>query len=206
MTRIHYEVFSRFYDLVTEPLHHQHRIDAVDLLRLRPGQTVLDVPCGTGANFPLLDRGVTGTGRIVGVDRSPGMLRKARAKVDRAGWCHVTLVEADARIVGPDLLGFVRVDAVISMLGFTVIPDWEAVFERTWELLAPGGRYVVMDLFLDGKRTSRFADALFGVLAQADSTRRFWEPLERRVDDFEVHDDSIFGGVARIVAGTKAPR
>lgn len=203
MTRIHYEVFSRFYDLVTEPLHHQHRVDSVELLHLRPGQSVLDVPCGTGANFPLLAAGVTGTGRILGVDRSPGMLRKARAKIDRARWEHVTLVESDARLIGPELLGVERVDAVISMLGFTVIPDWETVFERTWDLLAPGGRYVVMDLFLEGTRTSRFADAMFHVLAQADSTRRFWEPLERRVTDFEQYDDPVFGGVARIVAGTK---
>ena len=200
----HYDVFALFYDLTTEPLHRQHRIDAVDLLRLQPGQTVLDVPCGTGANFRFLHAGVTGNGRILGVDVSPGMLRKARAKIERAGWEHVTLVESDARLVGPDLLGVHRVDAVISMLGFTVMPDWEIVFERTWDLLAPGGRYVVMDLFLEGRRTSRFADAFFHVAARADSTRRFWEPLERRVDDFELRDDAVFGGVARTVAGTKA--
>ena len=203
LRRLHYEVFARFYDRVTEPLHHQHRLDAVDLLHLGPGQTVLDLPCGTGANFPMLERGVTGSGRILGVDLSPGMLQKARAKIERAGWGHVTLVESDARVVGPEVLGVTTVDAVISMLGFTVIPDWETVFERTWDLLAPGGRYVVMDLFLEGERSSRFADALFHVLARADSTRRFWEPLERRVDDFEMYDDPVFGGVARIVAGTK---
>ena len=41
------------------------------------------------------------------------------------------------------------------------------------------------------------------VAAKADSTRRFWEPLEQRVDDFELHDAPCFGGVARTVAGTK---
>ena len=91
------------------------------------------------------------------------------------------------------------------MLGFTVIPDWEMVFERTWDLLAPGGRYVVMDLFLEGKRTQPVRRRLVPRRwRSADSTRRFWEPLERRVDDFEMYDDPVFGGVARIVAGTKA--
>ena len=199
----HYDVFSWFYDATTEPLHRQHRIDAVELLDLAPGQTVLDLPCGTGANFPFLNLAVHRTGRIIGLDASPGMLMRARAKIGRAGWEHVTLVEADARTLRPELLGVPKVDAVISMLGFTVIPDWELVFERTYDLLEPGGRYVVMDLFLEGKRTSRLADAFFRVAARADSTRRFWEPLERRVHDFELHDSACFGGVARTVAGTK---
>jgi phosphatidylethanolamine/phosphatidyl-N-methylethanolamine N-methyltransferase/demethylmenaquinone methyltransferase/2-methoxy-6-polyprenyl-1,4-benzoquinol methylase len=199
----HYDVFSWFYDATTEPLHRQHRIDAVELLDLAPGQTVLDLPCGTGANFPFLNLAVHRTGRIIGLDASPGMLTRARSKIARAGWEHVTLVQADARTVGPELLGVGRVDAVISMLGFSVIPDWESVFDRTWDLLAPGGRYVVMDLYLAGRRTSRMADAFFRVAARADSTRRFWEPLERRVGDFEVHDAPCWGGVARTVAGTK---
>jgi ubiquinone/menaquinone biosynthesis C-methylase UbiE len=199
----HYDVFSWFYDATTEPLHRQHRIDAVELLDLAPGATVLDLPCGTGANFPFLNLAVHRTGRIIGLDASQGMLRHARAKVATAAWEHVTLVEADARTVSPEVLGVERVDAVISMLGFSVIPDWERVFERTYDLLAPGGRYVVMDLYLEGRRTSRMADAFFRVAARADSTRRFWEPLERRVDDFELHDEPCFGGVARTVAGTK---
>src|SRR4051794_19676978 len=163
----HYDVFALFYDLTTEPLHRRHRIEAVELLGLQPGQTVLDLPCGTGANFPFLHAGVTASGRILGLDASPGMLKKARAKIDRAGWEHVTLFEADARLVGPEILDVAQVDAVISMLGLTVLPDWEQVFQRTWDLLVPGGRFVVMDLFLEGKRTSRAADAFFHVAAKA---------------------------------------
>ncbi len=179
MRRIqHYDVFSSVYDLTTEPLHRQHRIDAVEMLHLRTGQTVLDVPCGTGANFPFLNLGVGRTGRIVGCDFSPGMLSRARAKIDRAGWGHVTVIESDARLITRDLLATPTIDAVISMLGMTVMPDWEDVFDRTYGLLAAGGRYVVMDLFLEGKRTSRFADRFFSIVANADSTRRFWEPLE----------------------------
>jgi ubiquinone/menaquinone biosynthesis C-methylase UbiE len=199
----HYDVFSVVYDATTEPIHRRHRIDAVELLHLRTGQTVLDVPCGTGANFGFLNLAVGRGGRIVGCDYSPGMLARARAKITRAGWDHVGLIETDARLITPDLVGTRQVDAVISMLGMTVMPDWKLVFERTWDLLAPGGRYVIMDLYLDGKRLSRLANGFFKVVANAESTRRFWEPLEARVEDFELHDDPCPGGVARIVAGTK---
>lgn len=200
----HYDVFPLVYDFITTTEYHrQHRIDAVELLHLRAGQTVLDVPCGTGAGFPLLNRGVGRSGQIIGCDCSPGMLARARAKIEKAGWNHVSVIETDARLITHDLLGAPKIDAVISMLGMAVMPDWELVFERTYDLLEPGGRYVMLDFYLEGKRTSRFADAYFKVVANGDATRRFWEPLKAHVLDYEAHEDPCFGGVALTVAGTK---
>jgi hypothetical protein len=60
-----------------------------------------------------------------------------------------------------------------------------------------------MDLYLDGKRTSGVANTYYRLLAQADSRRRVWEPLAEQADDVETIDHDWFGGVARIVAGTK---
>ena len=94
-------------------------------------------------------------------------------------------------------------DAAICMLGLSVVPDWPDVFQRMFDLVRPGGRVVVMDLYLDGKRTSSVANHYYRLLAQADSRRRFWEPLEAQVDDLDVVDHRWFGGVARIAAGTK---
>ena len=63
-------------------------------LALQPGQTVLDVACGTGMSFPLLREGVGESGRIIGVELSPAMLAIARERCAREGWSHVTLVES----------------------------------------------------------------------------------------------------------------
>jgi ubiquinone/menaquinone biosynthesis C-methylase UbiE len=199
----HYDVFAWFYEWGTEKLHGRHRREAIELLRLQSGATVLDVPTGTGASIPLLRSQVGATGRVVAVDYSPGMLARARSKVDKAGWDNVALVEADARKLDGDLLGVDRVDAAICMLGLTVVPDWRAVFQRVFDLVRPGGRITVMDLYLDGKRTSDVANTYYRLLAQADSRRRVWEPLEQQADDVEMVDHDWFGGVARIVAGTK---
>ncbi|HEY66016.1 MAG TPA: methyltransferase domain-containing protein [Caldilineae bacterium] len=49
-------------------------------LGVRPGATVLDVGCGTGVLFPILLETMNGAGRIVGLDISSEMLRRARAK------------------------------------------------------------------------------------------------------------------------------
>jgi ubiquinone/menaquinone biosynthesis C-methylase UbiE len=199
----HYDLISWGYEYFTEKLHGGHRLEAIDLLRLQAGQTVLDVPCGTGANFPLLEPRIGASGHICGCDFSAGMLARGRSKVAAAGWENLTLVQADARVLTPELLGSPTIDAAICMLGLSVVPDWELAFERMYDLLKTGGRFVVMDLYLQGKRTSWLADRYYRIIAQAHSTRRFWEPLERRVEDFEKIDHKWFGGVARIVAGTK---
>lgn len=205
MTR-HYDLIAWGYESLTELLHGRHRLQAVGLLNLREGQSVLDVPCGTGANLPLLEDRVGPSGRVLASDFSAGMLARAQAKVDREGWRNTTLVQADARELTGAAFDVESVDAVICMLGLTVIPDWERAFDRMWDLLAPGGRFVIMDLYLDGTPLSGAANRYYRVIAQADSRRRFWEPLGERVPDLEMHDHRWFGGVARIVAGTRPER
>lgn len=199
----YYDLISGFYEYFTEKLHGEHRVEAIELLRLENGQTVLDVPCGTGANFPLLCPLVGATGQILGCDYSRGMLARARTKITKAGWGNIRLVHADVRALTPELLGSPRIDAVICMLGLSVVPDWQLSFDRMFDLVRPGGRFVAMDLFLEGKATSPLANGYYRVIAQAHSRRRFWEPLEQRVPDFESIEHRWFGGVAKIVAGTK---
>jgi len=199
----HYDLISWGYEYFTEKLHGSHRIEAIDLLHLRPGQTILDVPCGTGANFPLLEERIGPSGTVLGVDFSKGMLARGSRKVTKAGWKNIELIQADVRTLTSTQLGSRSVDAAICMLGLSVVPDWEVAFEKMCDLVTPGGRFVAMDLYLDGKALSGIANTYYRVIAQAHSRRRFWEPLEARVTDFEAIEHRWFGGVAKIIAGTK---
>jgi demethylmenaquinone methyltransferase/2-methoxy-6-polyprenyl-1,4-benzoquinol methylase len=201
----HYDVFSWFYEYGTEKLHGGHRLEAIELLRLQPGDRVLDVPTGTGANLPHLIERIGPTGEVCAIDYSKGMLAKARSKVRDAGWTNVTLIEADARRIDAQMVGENQFDAAICILGLSVVPDWAEVFERMFAQVRPGGRVAVMDLYLNGKRSSGAANTYYKVLAKADQRRRFWEPLEQHVDDLETIDHNWWGGVARVVGGTKGP-
>jgi ubiquinone/menaquinone biosynthesis C-methylase UbiE len=66
---------------------------AVERLELRLGNAVIDVGCGTGLNFPLLEERVGAEGQIVGVDLSADMIAVARERVASHGWQNVVLIE-----------------------------------------------------------------------------------------------------------------
>jgi ubiquinone/menaquinone biosynthesis C-methylase UbiE len=48
-----------------------YRRQTIESLELRPGDTVIEIGCGTGINFPLYQKAIGPQGRIIGVD-SPG--------------------------------------------------------------------------------------------------------------------------------------
>ena len=50
------------------------RLATVQALRLKPGETVLDIACGTGPTLPLLAELVGPNGNVVGVEMSPEMV------------------------------------------------------------------------------------------------------------------------------------
>ncbi len=63
-------------------------------LELVPGDSVLDVACGTGLSFPLLAGAVGGGGRVTGIELSPDMAQRARARIAGAGWSNVEVIDS----------------------------------------------------------------------------------------------------------------
>lgn len=90
-----YSTEAGLYQARTRLLHHWRR-RAVELLRLCAGDAVLDIGCGTGLCFELLQERIGPGGTIVGVDASATMLDLARRRVAEHGWRNVVLVEAAA--------------------------------------------------------------------------------------------------------------
>jgi ubiquinone/menaquinone biosynthesis C-methylase UbiE len=118
------------------------RRQGVKALGLRPGDTVLEIAVGSGRNLPYLVDAVGPTGRVIGVDLSPGMLREAEKMVAGRGWSNVTLSEGDATALDIDH----DLDAIFFSLAWSVIPDPVAALSRAWDRLRPGGRVAVMDM------------------------------------------------------------
>jgi len=119
----------------------RYRRDAIAALALRPGDTVIDLACGTGLNFPLLEKAVTGTGNIIGVDVWPDMLDQARRRIQSAGWRNIDLIQADAaQYVFP-----AGSAGILSTFAMNMVPEYDAVIRRGAAALRPGSRLAILD-------------------------------------------------------------
>jgi ubiquinone/menaquinone biosynthesis C-methylase UbiE len=141
-TQAFYGRWAALYDRIARlPGVRGWRERAVDALALDPGDTVVEMGCGTGANVPHLRERVGSEGTVVGVDLTRGMLATARADRERAGWANVHLLQGDA--TAPPVAG--PVDAVLATFVVGMLPDPAAAVGDWFDLLRPGGRVALLD-------------------------------------------------------------
>jgi ubiquinone/menaquinone biosynthesis C-methylase UbiE len=121
------------------------REKVLDLLPLHKGDRVLEIGCGTGTVTLMAAHRVGETGEAVGIDPSPEMLTRARAKLAAAPLPHVSFLES-----GGSHLPFPanHFDAVILFLVLHEMAhsDRLASLSETLRLLRPGGHVVIGEL------------------------------------------------------------
>lgn len=150
-----YDFTANLYYLIgyREWAYRKMAVKALDLTR---GDTVVEIGCGTGLNFPLLVEAVGPEGKVIGVDMTEEMLGQAGRRVEARGWSNVELVHEDAASFRfPP-----GVNGVISTFAITLIPEYDEVIRNRSLALAPQGRWVVLDL----KAPSGWLSALTPVL------------------------------------------
>jgi len=197
---------ARYYDF-TANLYYligfrgwAYRKKAVDALNLHPGDTVLEIGCGTGLNFHLLEEAVGPDGRIIGIDLSSAMLDKARKRIKRYGWENIDLVNMDAASYEfPKGLG-----GIISTLAITLIPEYDRVIYSGAKALSPGKRFVIFDLKQPFRlpswlvKVGAFITSPFGVNLEL-AERHPWESVERHLTNTSFTE--LYLGCAYIVVG-----
>ena len=135
------------YDLMntamTAGLHHRWRERAADRAELEPGETALDVCCGTGdLAFELAGR-VGTQGRVIGSDFSERMLDLARAKQAERGVEGLRFEWGDALELPYDDQAF---DAVTVGFGVRNLADLERGIGEMARVLRPEGRLVILEI------------------------------------------------------------
>jgi len=135
------------YDLLNEVmtagLHHRWRERAADRAELAPGDSALDVCCGTGDLALELSRRVTPGGNVVGCDFSEPMLDLAREKAAARDADGARFEWADALQLPYDAGRF---DAVTVGFGARNLADLDRGLSEMWRVLKPGGRAVILEI------------------------------------------------------------
>lgn len=131
---------------------------AVSLLDLQPGDTVVDLGCGTGPNLPLLADAVGPSGTVVGIDYTRSMLDRARQTT--ISLPAVQLCHADARtppIDGP-------IDGVLGTFVAGMFDDPVGVFEHWGKHLGPDGQCVLVSMTASDRRWAAPLNAAYRLL------------------------------------------
>jgi phosphatidylethanolamine/phosphatidyl-N-methylethanolamine N-methyltransferase len=133
--RFRYTLWAPHYDRVTRFPRERQR--SIQLLGLRPGERLVIVGCGTGADLPFVPPDV----EVLATDLTPAMLRQAAARA-RPG---VELRVMDGMALELPDGSF---DAAILHMVLEVIPNPLRCLREVARVLRPGGRLAVFDKFL----------------------------------------------------------
>jgi demethylmenaquinone methyltransferase/2-methoxy-6-polyprenyl-1,4-benzoquinol methylase len=162
-----------------------YRRRAIAALQLGRGATVVEIGCGTGLNFGLVQQRIGPTGRLFGVDLCADMLDKARQRVAAKGWDNVELIRARA----PDFDFPARVEAAFSTFALSLEPRFDEVIAKAAATLVPGGRFVLLDLRMPDNWLRHLAPVLiwlvrpFAVSLEV-AKRQPWKSLQHRFPQY----------------------
>jgi SAM-dependent methyltransferase len=195
---------ASFYDLelaLIEPIRRR----AIDALGLKGGETVLDVGCGTGLSFEMLEQRVGRAGRIIGIEQSAEMLEQARIRAERHNFDNVTLIASPVEDAKIEALA----DAAIFHFTHDILRTPAAV-ANVIRSLKPGARIVASGLKwarpLASPANLMVLQAALVSVTSFEGLTAPWSNLARwaRIDDVQM----MFGRgiyIARATVGGEVP-
>jgi demethylmenaquinone methyltransferase/2-methoxy-6-polyprenyl-1,4-benzoquinol methylase len=198
-----YDLTANLYYLIGYP-EWRYRNITVERLNLSPGDTVVELGCGTGLNFGLVQEHIGQEGKLIGVDLTDAMLEQAQQRVDRQGWQNVELIRQDvAQYKFPQ-----GVDAIYSTFALSLIPEAPAVISRAASALADDGYWSLLDFEIPARWPDWLVDAMLLLVKPFTPTedwvgRKPWPEIKAamRQELTDLKEENYYLGMTYIMSG-----
>ena len=151
----------------------------VALASLKEGDTILDLGSGGGIDVFLAAKRVGHKGKVIGVDMTEEMIRRAKSAANKYGYTNVEfrLGEIENLPVEDD-----SVDVIISNCVINLSIDKEKVFREAYRVLKPGGKIMISDLVTEGElpeKIKKSFDAWAGCVAGALEKNEYLDTIRK---------------------------
>jgi ubiquinone/menaquinone biosynthesis C-methylase UbiE len=149
-----------------------YRKKAIASLNLTGNSVILDVACGTGLNFKIIESYLRNGGRLVGVDFSPETLKVARNQIAKHKWTNIELVNMRITDYEPAIL----FDASLCTFALETMPDYKIAVNKIFHLLKPQGKFAMIGVKVSSRMPYKLGNA-------------FMEWFSRKFGGIDVHRD-----------------
>jgi arsenite methyltransferase len=124
--------------------------------KIKKGDLVIDLGSGAG-NDAFIARHETGeTGKVIGIDFTPGMIEKARRNAEVRGFQNVEFRQGDIEQMP---LNNSTADVIISNCVLNLVPNKDGVIKEIFRVLKPGGHFSISDIVLEGELPAQIREA-----------------------------------------------
>ena len=149
-----------------------------EFAKIKEGNTVIDLGSGAGNDAFIARRFVGERGKVLGIDFTEPMIKRARANAEKLGLNNVEFRQGDIEDM-PVTTNYA--DVVVSNCVLNLVPNKYKVMSEIFRVLKPGGHFSISDIVLDGELPAKWkevAELYAGCVSGAIQKQVYLEIIE----------------------------